>query len=275
MKKSISTFLILFSVLTVMAQEGEKQPKFRFGLKVSPSVAWMGLDKTRFNDLDVENGGAKVKFGYGLITEFVLAKNYSILTGVEVNYLGGSINYKDANKVNYQLNDSTALFLSSRAFKQQYITIPLALKLKTNEIGYMTYFGQIGVDLSFQIKGRANDAGTLYYKANQDSSTHTFSVQGEEYSAEDVNIYKQTGVFGFLRVALNVGAGVEWNIAGNTSLLFAVNYNNGFTNFFKKADTIKEEDKTNLPVNNNKDTAEPLDQKASSNYVALTVGVLF
>ena len=269
MKKSISTFLILFSVLTVMAQEGEKQPKFRFGLKVSPSVAWLGLDKTRFNDLDVENGGAKIKFGYGLITEFILAKNYSFLTGVEVNYFGGSINYKDVNKVNYQLNDSTALFLSSRTFKQQYITIPLALKLKTNEIGYMTYFGQIGVDLSFQIKGRANDAGTLYYKANPD--TTAFSVQGAEYSEEDVNVYKQTGIFGFMRVALNVGAGVEWNIAGNTSLLFALIYNNGFTNFFNK-DT---KDENKLLDNNNHATAKTLDQKASSNYVALTVGVLF
>ncbi len=270
-KKSCSIILFFVFATAVIAQEGEKQPKFRFGLKVSPSVAWLGPDKTKFNDLNVENGGAKMKFGYGLITEFIIAKNYSFLTGVEVTYLGGSINYKDANKVNYQLNDSTALFLSSRAFKQQYITIPLALKLKTNEIGYMTYFGQIGVDLSFQIKGRANDKGTLYYKANPD--TTAFSVQGAEYNAEDVNIYKQTGVFGFLRVALNVGAGVEWNIAGNTSLLFAVNYNNGFTNFFKKADTIK--DKTNLPVNDNKDTADPLEQKASSNYVSLTVGVLF
>ncbi len=232
-------------------------------------MAWLGLDKTRFNFLDVEHGGAKIKFGYGLITEFILAKNYSILTGVEVNYFGGSINYKDANRVNYQLNDSTALFLSSRAFKQQYITIPLALKLKTNEIGYMTYFGQIGVDLSFQIKGRANDNGILYYKVNQD--TTAFSIQGSEYGEEDVNIYKQTGIFGFLRVALNVGAGVEWNIAGNTSLLFALNYNNGFTNFFNK----DSKDENKLLDNNNHATAKTLDQKASSNFVALTVGVLF
>lgn len=269
MKKVSALILLSAFAITAFAQDGEKQPKFRFGLKVSPSVAWLGPDKTKFNDLSVESGGAKLKFGYGLITEFILAKNYSILTGVEVNYIGGSINYKDANKVNYQLNDSTALFLSSRAFKQQYITIPLALKLKTNEIGYMTYFGQIGVDLSFQIKGRANDEGTLYYKANSD--TTAFSVQGSEYTEDDVNIYKQTGIFGFLRVALNVGAGVEWNIAGNTSLLFAVNYNNGFTNFFNK--NTKDENK--LLDNNNHATAKTLEQKASSNYVALTVGVLF
>ena len=153
MKKSISIFVMLFSVITLMAQEGEKQPKFRFGLKVSPSVAWLGPDKTKFNDLSVESGGAKIKFGYGLITEFVLAKNYSFLTGVEVNYAGGSINYKDANSVSYKLNNDTTIFLKSREYKQQYITIPIALKLNTNEIGYMTYFGQIGVDASFKIKG--------------------------------------------------------------------------------------------------------------------------
>ncbi len=269
MKKSIS--IILFFVLTtaVMAQDGEKQPKFRFGLKIAPSVAWLGPDKTKFNDLSVENGGAKIKFGYGLITEFILAKNYSFLTGVEVNYLGGIINYKDANRVNYRLNDTAAVFLKSREYKQQYITIPLALKLKTNEIGYMTYFGQIGVDLSFKIKGRANDIGTVFYKEHIDSTD--FSVEGPAYDEKDVDILKQVGALGFLRVALNVGAGVEWNIAGNTSLLFALNYNNGFTNFFNKST----KDESKLTTSNNYVPTEKLDEKASSNYVALTVGVLF
>lgn len=260
MKKSISAFLMLLCVITATAQEGEKQPKFRFGLKVSPSVAWLGPDKTKFNDLSVESGGAKIKFGYGLITEFILAKNYSFLTGVEVNYAGGSINYKDAHSVSYKLNDSTALYLKSRVFKQQYITIPIALKLKTNEIGYMTYFGQIGVDASFKIKARANDEGTLYSA----DSTGAFTVMGIEHSESEVDIMKQVNLF---RIALNVGAGVEWNIAGNTSLLFAVNYNNGFTNYFYN----KTKDDNKLKDN----TGEKLEEKASSNYVALTVGVLF
>ncbi len=60
MKKITSIILFFVLATSVFAQEGEKQPKFRFGLKVSPSVAWLGLDKTRFNDLDVENGGAKI-----------------------------------------------------------------------------------------------------------------------------------------------------------------------------------------------------------------------
>lgn len=260
MRKSISIILFLVFTTVAMAQEGEKQPKFRFGLKVAPSVAWLGPDKTKFNDLSVESGGAKIKFGYGLITEFILAKNYSFLTGVEVNYAGGSINYKDAHSVSYKLNDSTALYLKSREFRQQYITIPIALKLKTNEIGYMTYFGQIGVDASFKIKGRANDEGTLYSA----DSTGAFTVMGIEHSETDVDILKQVNLF---RIALNVGIGAEWNIAGNTSLLFAVNYNNGFTNYFYN----KTKDDNKLKDN----TGEKLEEKASSNYVALTVGVLF
>ncbi|MGE0636243.1 MAG: outer membrane beta-barrel protein [Bacteroidia bacterium] len=260
MRKSISIILFFVFAKVAMAQEGEKQPKFRFGLKIAPSVAWLGPDKTKFNDLDVESGGAKIKFGYGLITEFVLAKNYSFLTGVEVNYFGGSINYKDAHSVSYKLNDSTALYLKSREYKQQYITIPLALKLKTNEIGYFTYFGQIGVDASFKIKGRANDEGTLY----SPDSLGAFTVQGIEHSESDVDILKQVNLF---RIALNVGIGAEWNLAGNTSLLFAVNYNNGFINYFYN----KTKDENKLKDN----TGEKLEEKANSNYVALTVGVLF
>jgi hypothetical protein len=265
MKKSISIILFFVLALSVMAQEGEKQPKFRFGLKVAPSVAWLGPDKTKFNDLAVSNGGARLKFGYGLITEFVLAKNYSFLTGVEVTYLGGSINYDALNKVNYKLNDSTALFLKTREYKQQYVTIPLALKLKTNEIGYFTYFGQIGVDASFKIKGRANDEGTLF---SMDTATNTFTIPGIVHTESDVDILKQINLF---RIALNVGIGAEWNIAGNTSLLFAVNYNNGFTNFFYN----KSKDENKLVDDADPSKAQKLEEKASSNYVSLTVGVLF
>lgn len=263
--KKLSTFILLFALTTsIMAQDGEKLPVFRFGLKVSPSVAWLGPDKTKFNGLSVENGGAKIKFGYGLITEFRLAKNYSFLTGVEVNYIGGSINYKDANKVNYKLNDSTALFLKSREYRQQYITIPLALKLKTNEIGFITYFGQIGVDASFKIKGRANDDGTLYSA----DSLGVYSLQGVDHTETDVDILKQIGLF---RIALNVGLGAEFNIAGNTSLLCSLNYNNGFTNFFYN----KTKDTNKLVDSNNPVAAQKLEEKATSNYVSLTVGVLF
>lgn len=264
MKKIAALILFVSITATIFAQEGEKQQKFRFGLKVSPSVAWLGPDKTKFNDIAVENGGAKMKFAYGLITEFVIAKNYSFLTGVDVTYLGGVINYKDANKVNYKLNDSTALFLKSREYRNQFITIPLALKLKTNEIGYMTYFGQVGVDASFKIKGRANDDGTLFSK----DSLGVFSLQGVDHTESDVDILKQVNLF---RIALNVGIGAEWNIAGNTSLLFAINYNNGFTNFFYN----KTKDTNKLVDSGNPATAVKLEEKASSNYVALTVGVLF
>lgn len=263
-KKSITLILFTSFLLNLFAQSDEKPSVFRFGLKVAPSLTWLSPDKTKFNNLKVSNGGVKFNFAYGLITEFRFAKNYSFLTGVEVTYLGGRINYDDANKVNYRLNDSTALFLKSRDYRLQYITVPLALKLKTNEIGYFTYFGQIGVDASFKIKGRANDDGTLFSR----DTANVFSLQGIAHSESDVDILKQVNLF---RIALNVGIGAEWNIAGNTSLLFAVNYNNGFTNLFynKTKDTNKLTDSGN-PV-----TAQKLEEKAGSNFVALTVGVLF
>jgi len=261
--KKTTLILLLFAITTsIMAQDGEKLPVFRFGLKISPSVSWMGPDKTKFNGLNVENGGAKIKFGYGLITEFRLAKNYSFLTGVEVNYVGGSITYNDPHAVWYQ-SDSLRMYLKSREYKQQYITLPLALKLKTNEIGYFTYFGQIGVDASFKIKGRANDEGALYADTTTVGSP-TYSVFQADNNRKDVDIMKQVNLF---RIALNVGLGAEVNIAGNTSLLFAVNYNNGFVNYFYK----KTKDDNKLKDN----TGEKLEEKASSNYVALTVGVLF
>ena len=41
--------------------------------------------------------------------------------------------------------------------KLKYLEIPLTLRLRTNEIGYITYWVQVGVGLGFNIKARATD----------------------------------------------------------------------------------------------------------------------
>ncbi|MBK6627314.1 MAG: hypothetical protein IPG35_06925 [Flavobacteriales bacterium] len=49
---------------------------------------------------------------------------------------------------------------------------------------------------------------------------------------EKANILKETVPF---RASLVVGVGAEYKFAGNTALVFGINYNNGFTDTFDKA----------------------------------------
>ena len=45
-------------------------------------------------------------------------------------------------------------WLKERKYKVNYVTIPIGLKLKTKEIGYLTYFGEFGGNIGIPYKTR-------------------------------------------------------------------------------------------------------------------------
>lgn len=247
-----------FSGTVAFAQDGENDLKnFRFGLKAIPMITWYKPDDAA----KFESGGAMLKFGYGLSTEFRLNKVAVIATGLQVDYDGGRINLKDTayyflSRDNELIEPGdTANFtgestfrLNKRTYNTTYVTIPLTLKLKTNEIGYMTYYGQFGVNASVRARSRANDEVTPVPTDAHEKLLNSSDMQ-------------------FMKLALNVGLGAEYNIQGSTSLVFGVNYINGFTNVARKESRYLFRTASN---NNN-----ALKQDFRANAVQITVGVLF
>ena len=74
---------------------------------------------------------------------------------------------------------------------------------------------------------------------------------------------------------LTVGAGVEYNISGNTSLLLGLTYNNGFINQLdKRSNLIDATGKATVDLNGDPVFTEK-DASANMNYVALNVGIFF
>lgn len=249
MKKLLILSICSLLLSPVFAQEssGGDSPGFRFGIKVNPNVSWF-----RPADKNVlEGDGAKVKIAFGLITEFRLAKNYSFATGIDFPSLsGGSLRYVVAtDSINYTpSNDTVKFYIASRSYNLQYVEIPITLKLKTNEIGYMTYFGQIGAQLGIRTKARSVDEGKFA------GSTSTTKL-------EDVDVNQELL---FVKAALTIGGGVEYNLSGNTSLVGAVSYMYGITNALKKESKMLQTK-----------TGEAFEQKANLDQVVLTIGILF
>lgn len=258
MKKILTLCLIMIVKLGFAQDTEEKLKNFRFGLKAIPSLNWYKPDDKK----SFASGGVTGKFGYGLVTEFRLTNVASISTGLQVDYDGGKIEFKDSvgyvisNEEIIALKDTTKrkydfLALQERKYNAQYLTIPFCIKMKTKEIGYLTYFGMFGVNTSFRLKTRVDDK-TKSYTTNQNSN------QTDLENTKDMNLF---------RMALNVGIGAEYNISGTTSLLFGLNYLNGFTN------VVKNESRYLFAVQEGK--LSQLKQKFKSNSIGLTVGVLF
>ncbi len=123
-------------VLRTTAQD----QKFHFGLKVSPTLAWLKPDTE-----GLKKDGSKLGFSYGIITEFNFQENYAVASGVQVTYRGGKLKADGG---------------SSTATTLKYIELPISLKMKTNElVDKFRFFGQFGFvpGLNISAKSEGND----------------------------------------------------------------------------------------------------------------------
>jgi opacity protein-like surface antigen len=199
-KASALTGLALLGFLHTHAQDTKK---FRLGLEVCPNMGWISTDEK-----GIESDGSRLGFRFGLLGDVQLGSNanYFFSTGLFLNNVG--------SKTKFSLGDSANTTVKGEN-KFQYVELPISVKLKTNEIGYMTYFGQIGFDVGVltAAKGKAGD--------------------GDFEDASDL--------VSPIRVALAVGGGLEYNFSGNTSALLGIKYSNGFTNVNKdKVDDVEQ-----------------------------------
>lgn len=202
MKRALTLFLLI-----IISYGTYSQGNFRFGLSFSPNLGWI-----KSNDNSIESGGSELGYGFGLDAEFGLGsgENYSILTGIGVQNLSGKLTANPIEMLNSNDTSFTNLSVDAR-----YINIPLALKLRTNEIGYMTYFGKFGLSNGILIGG----------KSDMDGNTN------KTYNKEMIPF----------RSALLIGFGVEYNLSGNTNLVAGIDFNNGFVGMFRDSKSgIKE-----------------------------------
>jgi opacity protein-like surface antigen len=199
---------------------------------VAPALAWLKPDIK-----DYESDGSKVGFIYGLMMDYSFTKNYAIGVGLEVSYRGGKLKYE-------RLVSQNVTETGNFEFDIKYIEIPLTIKLKTNEIGYLTYYGQFGVQPGVNIGAKMDYEYTV---VNPSAPPNT-------QSDTDVDIQDDIVDSNF---SILFGAGVEYRISGNTSLMGGLQFSNGFTDLFKLNDP------GGTPV------------KAISNYFSLNIGVFF
>jgi len=175
--------------------------------------------------------------------DYSLTKNYAISTGAEVSYRGGKLTHEYVYNAS---NNNPNTFSGDDSYSLKYVDIPVTIKMKTNEIGYFTYYGQFGLQPGIKISAKEDFSQT---KTTPAGSNPSF---GSPASDANVDVSR-------INLSLLFSLGLEYRIGGNTAIMAGIQFSNGFTDV--------------LTGTNHDDTSTELE--AISNYLSLNVGVFF
>lgn len=226
--------LIIFLVMVCQAQAQYKP--ILFGLRAGTNLGWVKPDIEGYSSEGVVPG-----FTWGFIGEFFIMENYAILTGFNVNYIGGKLEYPYLMDVNNDhISESGEL---SRKYNLKYIQVPLCFKMQTTLSDKLTIFGKIGLGTSFRIGAKGTD---------------DFVYSEGTYSSGKKDIEDEIAL---VRESLIVGGGIEIPIKGSTALIIDLTYDNAFNNM--------------LNVGSNPAISPDNDPKAMLNFVELGAGIVF
>ncbi|PCJ28837.1 MAG: hypothetical protein COA97_00425 [Flavobacteriales bacterium] len=231
----------------------EEDRKFRFGLQFSPNVSWLKTNTTGY-----KSGGSELGFSYGLSFEYFLTKNYLFSTGINLLKVGGNLSYEGVI-----LENGTMPVSVKQDYTIKYIEVPLLLKLRTNEIGYLTYFGEFGLNAGFNYKS---------------SAKYGYSYTTEFYPAKPLTPFTSNDIseeINWINLSLVVVAGVEYNISGNTSIMLGITFNNGFINQLDTKVHLLDSNGDALIDSDGNPVYSEKDVSANLNYIALNIGIYF
>lgn len=191
--------LVFFLTLAAFAANAQYSP-FSFGLKAAPQISWM-----KPNADFIQGNGSKIGFAWGFIAEKNFSENYSINSGFNMLFNGGKL--KISNSVNGAVTSIT-----NRNYFLKYIEIPFTLKMRTNPINGIRYFGRMGLGTAFKISSKSIDEVT--------------EIGGATLTKPKANYDK----ISFARESLIIGAGGEFELNEGPKLGLELTFNNGFTN---------------------------------------------
>lgn len=178
MKKQLLVWAAL--LLATGALANLKAQNVRLGLSVTPGISWMKFDDGQGNT----EGYNKIGVNYGLTVDLGFADRYALSTGIFAEH-GGA-------KGDTLVGD----------VKLTYVNIPLTLKLKTNQFGKFTPYGQVGFTPGIAVQRKVDDI-----------------------DAKDG--------YGLFNLSLTVNAGTEFEIADKTSAFAAFHIDNGLLDIGK------------------------------------------
>jgi Outer membrane protein beta-barrel domain len=211
MKKIVVATVFVLLATVSFTQKSSKS--VRIGFMLEPNIAW-------FHPVEngVQSDGAKVGINYGLMLDYEFAENYIFSTGLKVEHIGGKLSYTgniwpDKHIGYIAADNSDVKNTANYNIGIQYIQIPFAIKLKTNNRGRMDYWGSFGGFIGVPVKARA------------DVQTNFTSGGISNFSKDNDNVLSAVQP---ISVGMQIGAGVEIPFADKNVFIVGLTFNNGF-----------------------------------------------
>lgn len=243
MKKEITLFFALVCSLSIWAQEKKNDKKLYLGITTLPTFGWVSAETNQ-----VSGSGLKPGFAIGVMGDYFFAENYAFSTELLHSTQGfkikaNSISYTSIGDTLPNIQNDVNINYTIRSFQ-----IPLTIKLRTNEIGYWRYYGQVGLAPSFAYRAiRAefskdifpNESDNKNRDVNDKSNDFDYNRPGgTQLTGQDLKKFLEEDNILGMRLPVMISGGAEWNLSGNTSLLFGLRYEYGLLNMMKAADAI-------------------------------------
>jgi hypothetical protein len=174
---------------------------------MDPQFAWFSSDENH-----IQNEGSIFQVQYGLQMDRFFEDNYAFILGFGVNNLGGNLLYTDSTR--FISKEDTLFFTPGQTVKYslQYLDFPLGLKLKTEELGYATFFLQIGFNPMVNISALVSSKDEIYDKESVRESIQVFNL------------------------GYHAGIGIEYRLGGNTALVGGIRWTSGLIDISSEDD---------------------------------------
>ncbi|MBI1307651.1 MAG: outer membrane beta-barrel protein [Bacteroidetes bacterium] len=213
----------MFSILWASGAQAQDQ-RFRIGLKCSGNLSWIA-PVTK----NIKKDGSGLGLSYGLMGDYNFQKYYSLSAELLFTNISGGIQYTDLLK--YTGTQGTQSYQNVHYnFHFKYLQLPVALKFKTREFGYITYWAQFGLAPSILMSATADIVDSRYPAdwGDDASGIRVNKPEDDIYQFDNFN----DKIF-FMRLPLIIGGGIEYSISGNTSLYTGIRLDNNFLNIFQ------------------------------------------
>jgi len=174
------------------------QPFINFSIHFDPLISWFSTDS-----YDTRNDGVVPGFNFGISYYRNFSPNYSFSSGINIISAGGRIINRETTLIELNNYSSTILTVQpgeSITYKITYLSIPLGLKLQTDQIGYGRFFTDVGLDPKIVIGGRV-DIPSLDIKGGN--------------ASQELNLFN---------LSFHVMAGMEYPLAGNNSFIIGIGF---------------------------------------------------